>query len=131
MRIYVTHCSATKNASLRGIEKKVTPDKLYTSSRIQRFMKKCEEKHVEWAIFSDKYGVWHKKVKNSWYEKDPDSVTDEELNELVVDFNKKLGRFDEIWFYYNPGRFHKTYRKLLNKTDLNVKKFRHLNEIVS
>ena len=57
--------------SLKDRHKKVTPNILYTSSRIQRFMRTCEEKDVDWVIFSDKYGVWHKNVKKSWYEKDP------------------------------------------------------------
>ena len=130
-RIYLTYCSARKNLSLRGIKRRVTPDKLYTSTRAQRFMKTCIQKDVNWAIFSDKYGVWFKNEKKSWYEKGPESVTDEEFHNLVIDFDRKLINYDEIWFYYNPGRFHKLYRKLLNRTNLKVKKFTHLSEIPS
>ena len=95
-------------------------------------MNTCKDKDVNWAIFSDKYGLWFKNVKNKWYEKGPDTVTDEEFKKHLSDFNKKLADFDEIWFYYNPGRFHKLYRKLLAKTELNsnVKKFTHLSEIL-
>ncbi|RLI76514.1 hypothetical protein DRP04_12570 [Archaeoglobales archaeon] len=56
-RIYITHCSAKKDDCLRGTGIKVTPDKLYTATPLQRFVERCKEKGVEWAIFSDKYGV--------------------------------------------------------------------------
>jgi hypothetical protein len=130
-RIYLTHCSAKKDTSLKGTNKKVTPDKLYTATPTRRFMNVCNHKDAQWAIFSDKYGVWFKNVKNSWYEKAPDTITDEDFNNLVTDFDTKLKNFDEILFYYNPGRFHKLYRKLLAKTQLKnkVKKFTHLSEI--
>ena len=88
-RIYLTHCSARKNPILKDINKRVTPDKLYTATPTMRFMKSCIDNDVKWAIFSDKYGIWFKNVKNSWYEKSPSSVTDEEFNRLVTDFNKK------------------------------------------
>ena len=40
-----------------------------------------------------------------------------------VDFYKdhadrKLKGFDEIWFYYNTGHFHKLYRKLLHESEI-------------
>jgi hypothetical protein len=94
-------------------------------------MKVSKDKDVNWAIFSDKYGIWFKDMRNGWYEKNPDSVTDEEFKKLLDDFNKKLEDFEEIWFYYNPGRFHPLYRKLLNKTSLKnrIKRFTHLSEI--
>jgi hypothetical protein len=129
--IYITHCSARKDLSLKDINKRVTPDKLYTATPTQRFMNKSKENDVNWAIFSDKYGVWFNNIKNRWYEKSPNSVTDEQFKTLVADFNTKLKNFDEIWFYYNPGRFHPLYRKLLNRTSLKdkVTKFTHLTEI--
>ena len=80
-------------------------------------MRICKQKDVDWAIFSNKYGIWFKNVKKSWYEKGPNTVTNADLNKLVIDFNRKLSSYDEIWFYYNPGRFHKLYRKLLNRTE--------------
>jgi len=104
--------------SHKDSHKKVTPDVLYRSSRIQRFMRTCKQKDVDWAISSDKYGIWHKNIKKSWYEKSPNSVTEEEFNKLVDDFNRKLKDFDEIWFFYNPGKFHKSYRKLIRKKTL-------------
>lgn len=57
-RIYVTHCSHRKNPVLMKNNKRVTPDKLYTTTPTQRFMNKCKNKGVNWAILSDKYGVW-------------------------------------------------------------------------
>lgn len=130
-RIYLTHCSAKKNMTVKKNGKKVTPDKLYTSGRIQGFMKTCKKRDVNWAIFSDNYGIWFKDIKNGWYEKHPNSITDKELDSLVIDFNRKLKNYNEIWFYYNPGRFHKLYRKLLTKNDLmsRIKLFTHLHEI--
>ncbi len=43
-RIYITHCSAKKDDSLRGTKKKVTPDKLYTANLLQRFVKNVTKK---------------------------------------------------------------------------------------
>ena len=58
LRVYLTHCSAKKDDALKNTSKKVTPDKFYTASPTRRFMNKCKEKSVDWAIFSDLYGVW-------------------------------------------------------------------------
>lgn len=112
-RIYITHCSGTKDATLKGLITEVPPDKLYISAPIQRFMNICKEKKVDWAIFSDEYGVWFPWVKHKWYDKPPDRVTTEEFINLVEDFERKLQDYDEVWFYYNPGRFHKVYRRLI------------------
>jgi hypothetical protein len=76
-------------------------------------MTACKEKEVAWAIFSDLYGIWYPSVRHEWYEKDHDNVTEEEFQKLVSDFDKKLGGYEEIWFYYNPGRFHSLYQRLL------------------
>ena len=132
MKIYITHCSAKKDNSLKNTGKKVTPDKLYTATPTQRFMNKCKAKNVNWAIFSDLYGVWFPDIEHEWYEKDPDTVTDQEFRNLVNDFDQKLQSYGEIWFYYNPGRFHPLYEKLLQETKLKdkVKRFTHIREIV-
>jgi hypothetical protein len=130
-KIYFTHCSAKKDLSLKLSNKSVTPDKLYTATPTQRFMNRCKEKKVKWAIFSDKVGIWFNNTKNLWYEKDPNTITEQEFNILLDDFNSKLKEFDEIYFYHNPGRFHQLYRKLLDKTILRnkIKFITHLNEI--
>jgi len=130
-RIYLTHCSAKKDNSLKEPGVKVTPDKLYTATPTQRFMNKCKEKRVEWAIFSDLYGVWFPNIEHELYEKDPDNVTEQEFKRLLNDFDAKLADYDEIWFYYNPGRFHPLYKRLLRETKLRdrVELITHLKEI--
>jgi phenylalanyl-tRNA synthetase alpha subunit len=130
-RIYLTHCCAKKDNSLRGGGKKVTPDKLYTSERIQRFMNECKKKGAEWAIFSDKYGVVFPNQEIEWYDKHPSKVTDEEFEELLKDFDQKLASYDEIWFYYNPGRLHPLYKRLSSKSKLRdrIRLFTHIKEI--
>lgn len=132
MRIYITHCYAKKDNSLKNTGKKVTPDKLYTATPTQRFMNKCKAMKVNWGIFSDSYGVWFPDIEHEWYEKDPNMVTEQEFKILVNDFEQKLQNYDEIWFYYNPGRFHSLYKRLLQETKLagKVKLFTHLREIV-
>lgn len=94
-------------------------------------MNKCKNAKANWAIFSDKYGIWFSDIEHKWYEKDPNKVTDEEFNVLVQDFNTKLKDFDEIWFYYNPGRFHPIYKKLLVNNSLKdkIKMFTYISEI--
>ena len=86
---------------------------------------------VNWAIFSDKYGVWHSTEKHKWYEKDPDKITDSEFKELVNNFDNSMRSFEEIWFYHNPGRFHRLYRKLIETSSLKdkIRLFTHLQEI--
>jgi len=130
-RIYLTHCSKKKDDSLKGTDKKVTPDRLYTATPIQRFIKRCKEKGVEWAIFSDKYGVVFPDQKIEWYDKPPNKVTEQEFRRLLNDFDQKLAPYDEIWFYHNPGRFHPLYRRLLTETKLRdrIRLFTHLKDI--
>lgn len=132
-RIYITHCSAKKAPILMGSEERVTPDKLYTATPTQRFMNECKKKEVKWAIFSDKYGIWFSKDLHEWYEKNPNVVTEEEFSYLVHGFDRSLRQFDQIYFYHNPGRFHKLYRRLLKNSELKakIKLFTHLNEITS
>jgi hypothetical protein len=130
-RIFLTHCSAKKDNSFKENNFQVTPDRLYTATVTQRFMNRCKNTKANWAIFSDKYGIWFSDTMHAWYEKDPNKVTDEEFNVLVQGFNSKLKEFDEIWFYYNPGRFHPIYKRLLDNNSLKdkIKMFTHINEI--
>ena len=131
MKIYITHCSAKKDDSLRDTQKKVTPDKLYLATPLQRFINKCKNVAVNWAIFSDLYGVWFPENKHAWYEKSPNKVSDREFNDLLQNFDRSLQKYEEIIFYYNPGRFHNLYKRLLNQTKLRsrVKLITHLEEI--
>jgi hypothetical protein len=132
VRVYITHCSAKKDNSLRANGRRVTPDTLYTATPTQRFMNRCKRTGVRWAIFSDKYGVWFPEVEHEWYEKDPRKVTDREFQALVADFNSRLIDFDQIYFYRNPGRFHPLYQRLLRETSLRdrITLISHLSEIV-
>jgi hypothetical protein len=41
-------------------------------------MNKCKCNNVNWAIFSENFGVWFPHVEHEWYEKDPDTVTESE-----------------------------------------------------
>jgi hypothetical protein len=129
--VYVTHCSREKDERYKATKEAVTPDLLYTSKRIRRFMDQCKTKHVRWAIFSDLYGVWFPEVKHEWYEKAPDDVTEAEFSALLWDFDEKLNPYSEIFFYYNPSRFHRQYARLLNCSGLaaRVKKITHWWEI--
>lgn len=123
MRIYVTYCSAQKDDSLKNTGIGVTPDILYTSKkRIRPFMDKCKEKGVRWAIFSDLYGIWFPEEKHAWYEKSPDDVTESEFQALLENFDKRLQKYDEIYFY-RPSTvcFHSLYKRLLNETKLRAR----------
>jgi len=132
MRIYLTHCTAKKDDSLKHTGQKVTPDRLYQGKFIGPFMRTCKQRGVEWAIVSDLYGVWFPDVRHEWYEKDPDSVTDSEFWGLVRDFDEKLEAYDQIWFYRHCGRFHSLYERLLSETRLTdrVTLFSHHYEVV-
>ncbi len=120
MKIYVTYCSARKNEAFKGTDVEVTPDVSYTSkNRIIPFMDMCKALKVEWAIFSDLYGIWFPDEKHVWYEKSPDGVTEGEFRFLLDNFDTRLARFDEI-FFYRPSQvyFHGLYKRLLWETEL-------------
>ena len=101
------------------------------SKVIQRFIKRCQEQKVEWAIFSDLYGVWFSGERHEWYEKDPSKVSDEEFQRLVTNFDQRLKDYDVIYFYNNPGRFHSLYKRLIKKSTLKdkIKMISHLSDI--
>ena len=109
----------------------MTPDRLYTATPTKRFMRKCRERHVKWAIFSDKYGIWFPEERHRFYEKDPSRVQGKDFTVLLQSFDTRLRPFDEIRFYYNPARFHSLYKRLLRETKLRrrVRLFSHLEEI--
>lgn len=135
MRIYFTHCSAKKDDSLSGTGRNVPPDKLYTATPTKRFMDRCTKRGVRWAIFSDHYGIWFANEEHEWYGDDvgdPNRVSEAKFQWLVQDFDAKLADFDEIAFYYNPGRIHPLYLRLLDATALapRVSRITHLRQIV-
>lgn len=133
-RIYITHCSAKKNESFRDSGELVLPEELYTSINIQRFIEKCKKENVEWAIFSDKFGVIFPRDRIPWYDKHPNKVSEIEFKKLLQNLVSKLFIFNEIWFYHNPGRFHSFYKKLIDNAKLeklNIHLFSKKNEIIN
>ena len=132
MRIYLTHCTGIKDNLIKDTGKKVGPDSFYQSIPIKRFFGRCKDQKVEWAVFSDKHGIWFPGTKHSWYDKHPDTVSADEFKSLVENFDDNLMNFTEIWFYNNPAWFHKLYKKVLKKSSLHsrIKLFSHLEEII-
>jgi hypothetical protein len=114
-RIYITHCSREKDAEFEVSGEKTTPDRLYTSPSLQRFIRYCNENHHYWAIFSDKYGVVFRDERIKWYSKPPDSVTEEEFEELVKSFITRLAGFDEIHFHHRPGETHPVFQRVVDR----------------
>ena len=130
-KIYLTHCSKTKDNSLENSGVAVLPEELYQSKVIQRFIKRCQKQKVEWAIFSDLYGVWLSGERHEWYEKNPSKVSNEEFQRLVTNFDQRLKDYDVIYFYHNPGRFHSLYKRLIKESALKdkIKMISHLSDI--
>jgi len=61
MSLYLTYCSAKKR---KGIH---TPDNLYISDRISKFINRCTVLDVDWAIFSALYGLFFPREKKKDY----------------------------------------------------------------
>ena len=57
---------------------------------------------VDWAIFSDLYGVWFPDVRHPWYEKNPATVTESEFRGLVNDFDSQAGAVRRDQFLPQP-----------------------------
>lgn len=133
MRVYLTHCSKEKNIDFKATGVEVTPDQLYIDSDIQRFMQRCKDQRVDWAILSDRYGVFRSSDRQKWYEKHPDTVTQAEEDAVIQDFDNKLNHYNEIWFYVRPDSFHPFYQRVLKKTALasRVQVFQDVHQIKS
>ncbi len=116
MKIFLTYCSWQKNDSFKKTNEAVTPDRLYTSERIQKFIKACKKAEAFWAIFSDEYGVWFPGERRRWYDKPPDTVTPAEFEQLVSRAEKSLEKY-EIFFYGDTGdsKFHPLYQNLIER----------------
>lgn len=131
MRIlYITHCSKKKNRIIY----KTVPEKLYSATYLQRFIKRCKELNVNWAILSDKYGVVFPNDEIEWYELSPSLLlkNKNKANSLVEKITHQLRNFDKIFFYHNPGRFHFFYKYLvkeLRKRNIDVELISHLSQI--
>lgn len=116
MRLYLTYCSGQKDESLISSGERVSPGRLYTSPRIQQFIKVCTNQKVYWAIFSDKYGIWFPNEVHEWYDKHPDEVTNAEFVRLVLQSVNKLRKYD-VFFYANENdpKFHSLYNQLIDE----------------
>lgn len=115
--IYLTNCSAEKDDELKESGLKVSPDKLYTNERIQKFIEKCEEVEADWAIFSDNYGIFFHDERQKWYDKPPSSVTDEEFEELIKSFEKELKDYDKVIFYRDLDDYPNLFNRLFDEVD--------------
>jgi hypothetical protein len=62
---------------------------------------------------------------------DPDRVTNDKFLDLLSNFDSSLKDCEEIVFYYNPGRFHPLYKRLLDRTVLKdrIRMITHYREI--
>ena len=113
--IYVTHCSRDKDPRIEKSGEKVSPERLYTSEGLQRFIRFCKMNRYDWAVFSDHYGVVFPEEKINWYSKPPDTVTEVEFSELLRSFTTRLAEFDEIWFQHRPGENHPVFKRIIEK----------------
>lgn len=112
-RIYLTHCSREKDAELEKSREKTTPDRLYTSESLLRFIQYCRNRGLAWAIFSDKYGVVFPDEQIAWYSKPPAEVTEEEFETLLQSFNTRLAGYDEIFFLHRQGETHPLFERVV------------------
>ncbi len=116
--IYLTHCCAQKDDTLKGTERTATPLQLYQEPYIQNFMNRCELMQVSWAIFSDLHGIWWPNIAHKWYDKHPDSVNPEEFSALVRNFEQELSPFKQVYFYYQNNTYHPFYDRLIMASTL-------------
>ncbi len=131
MHIYLTHCCAIKNDSIKDTSKVLPPQALYLENYLQNFVQACQAKNATWAIFSDLYGIWFPSVQHAWYDKHPDTVTPSEFKALLFDFDKKLAPYETIYFYYETATWHPFYDRLIEAVGLRdrVVKFSDLGEV--
>jgi len=114
-QIYITHCSREKDPALEASGEAAIPEKLYTSAALLTFIRLCKARGYKWAILSDKYGVVFPEEKISWYNKPPDSVTEDEFLLLLHSFTSRLAEFDEILFQHRPGETHPVFKRIIEK----------------
>lgn len=128
--LYITHCCKKKNE----INSKTIPEKLYSATYLQRFVKRCKEVDVEWGILSDKYGIVFPNQKIKCYELSPSYLLENQnkARKLIKRIIQQLDGFDVVVFYHNPGRFHPFYKYLvreLQKRSIKLKLISHLSQI--
>ncbi len=108
-KLYFTHCSCEKDDKLKGTGKKVSPQELYKSPRIQGFIERCKGEGVEWAIFSDKHALVFPTDKIGWYDKHPDDVSEEEKKLLFNKAFDTLKNYHRAYFCPCMGWVHHLY----------------------
>ena len=131
--LYFTHCCAKKDDSLKGTGKKVSPLELYIAAPTQRFMRRCLEAGMKWAIFSDRHAFVFPSNRIAWYEKHPSTLTQAEKRKLFDDAFEVLKDYDLAYFYYNPGRLHPFYRELVDEMRRRgraIREITHLEDIL-
>lgn len=111
--IYVTHCSRDKDPRIEKSGEKVSPERLYTSEGLQRFIRFCKMNRYDWAVFSDHYGVVFPEEKIAWYSKPPDQVSDIEFVALLESFINRLAAYRQIFFYHREGETHPLFRRIV------------------
>lgn len=128
MEVYLTHCSAEKSEGARTTGILLPPEEMYTEPAIQKFFTYCLSKGLTFGVLSDLYGIWLSPEKKRWYEKSPDTVTDEEKAEILRIFDTELARFSEIIFFIRPESFHPFYDFVLSHSK-HAKKIRRITEL--
>ena len=111
-KVYITHCSREKDPEYEKSGKKTTPDNLYTSPALQRFIKFCKENNHYWAICSTKYGFVGAYDLIKWYNRPPDRVTEEDYKVLIRGLVKSLSFFDEVYFLQRPEDTHSLFKRI-------------------
>lgn len=126
--LFITHCSKKKSNISKGM-----PEKLYSATFLQRFISRCKNERVNWAILSDKHGLVFPDSEIENYELSPDKVMkNKEMTLKLYSQVKSQLKGYNILFYHNPGRFHPFYKKLANelvRNGYNLTLISHLNQI--
>jgi hypothetical protein len=124
--LYLTHCSRDKDPELKFSGTAATPDRMYTSPSLQRFVRYCKAQGFAWAVFSDNYGVVFPQESIAWYNKPPAEVTDDEFAVLLKNFSDRLADFFEIWCYQRAEETHPLFLRIAElgrQSGLPIKEF--------
>jgi len=135
--LFFTHCSGTKDDSLRGTGAKVPPCRLYKAPFVQQFCKKAQSLGVPYAIFSDLYGFVFSTQKIEWYDVSPEEITQDlsKKERLFLNALATLREFEACYFYHLPDHvrpLHRLYRQLveeMRKNGINLIEITSLSEI--
>jgi len=147
MILYVTYCSAKKTKGF------FTPDILYKSNRIKRFINRCREVGVNWAILSAKYGfvfpdqqindynVTMKSNNRYWLGiavvKDEKKLSVKESSDHIEELSRTLlqqssqKRIDKIIFYAPTPKRAKCYLAVLHYAFDKCSEYHNKDELIS